>query len=331
MHRITIVVVGVVLVALVLAGTVSARPWAAGKDKGRADGGGKRHEHGEQAPGPKIWRDMADTAMTHMPTIVRQGAELYCLRLELLREFYGKTEADAETNKLTAKVEHSVNAVGGAVVDMAVDLRQRTGGKPLFRLFQQLRRQRQARAAKAEKGATRVEREVRIMHCGPQAPMGHMMPPPPMPPMPPAPPIPPAAPSVGQAAAGQQPQGLLQGLRRWGAKIRAYHAQFQHLVEQLQLTTGQRIKAKFHLLRFAPSIVRAGSDAGAEAMTVGRLLMQDEIDAKACKAAVGKLAIAATAAVREVVGLAFALKGILDDGQRDHLLANIPLRMMLLR
>ena len=258
---------------------------------------------------------MTDGALQYLPSMVRYGAEIYSTRLELIGEFYSKKAPDKKTKKILGRVKKNVHKLGDTFVDMVIDLRKRAGDMDFKKLWRMMRR----RKAKKLRRARMMRR-----HRGPKFPHGPMMPPAlgveaPMPPMPPAPPRPPAA------------RGFLARLRRAGQKMRKWHGYFQHLAKELQLKNQQRIDAKMLIVRYAPSMVRQGAQVASEGMEMGRLMLKKDIDEKVCKEHVETIAKAVSTIVSEFVHLAFEVKDLLKKKQEEHLLANIPLRLILLR
>ena len=200
-------------------------------------------------------------------------------------------------------MKKNVSKLGDTFVDMVIDLRQRAGDMDFKKLWRMMRRRKAKKVRRA-----RIMRRQR----GPKFPHGPMMPPSigveaPMPPLPPAPPRPPAA------------RGFM------------WHAHFQHLAKELRLSNSQRIEAKMLIVRYAPSMVRHGATAASEGMEIGRLMMKKKIDEELCKEHVETIAKSVSTIVSEFVHMAFEVKDLLNKKQEEHLLANIPLRLILLR
>ena len=257
----------------------------------------KKQDWGEMAC------SMTDGALQYLPSMVRYGADIYSTRLELIGEFYGKKAPDKKTKKILGRVKKNVSKLGDTFVDMVIDLRQRAGDMDFKKLWRMMRRRKAKKVRRA-----RIMRRQR----GPKFPHGPMMPPSigveaPMPPLPPAPPRPPAA------------RGFM------------WHAHFQHLAKELRLSNSQRIEAKMLIVRYAPSMVRHGATAASEGMEIGRLMMKKKIDEELCKEHVETIAKSVSTIVSEFVHMAFEVKDLLNKKQEEHLLANIPLRLILLR
>ncbi len=255
---------------------------------------------------------ITDGVLKHIPKIVRAGADLYGLRLELIGEFYKKEKADKKTNKLTGRVKKVIEKLGKSVVRMVVDLRKRAGDKTFKKLLKMWKRKRAKRV--------RIKKRINRQICGPMMPPMQMHGAPMVAPPPPPPPAP-----------ARMRQGFFARLRRVGQKIKRWHAHFEKLTKELSLDNQQRIDAKLVIIGYVPTVVRHGANVASEGMEISRLLLSDEINEEKCEKHIEKLASAVGTIVNNVVDMAFEIKALLKKKQQQHLLANIPLRVILLR
>ena len=58
-----------------------------------------------------------DLLLAHLPRLVREGAELYCIRLEFIGHLYRKTKRDGAVDESLDRLGRTVRTIGMAGLD----------------------------------------------------------------------------------------------------------------------------------------------------------------------------------------------------------------------
>lgn len=83
---------------------------------------------------------IVDKVMAKVPGMIREGANLYCVRIEMLNHVLVKEAPDKETDETVARLVSSVKGLGTMAVDLLVDIRKDMPEGHLLELFYRWRR-----------------------------------------------------------------------------------------------------------------------------------------------------------------------------------------------